>query len=94
MKEKMQINSTDDAITITTSINNEEVYNSPDPYNRNNFMSPPIGGSIKCITCLGNIVHGKVIAYDQQTKILALSNFNLFYRRLNFLQEPYSILSL
>lgn len=42
------------------------------PYNSNNFMAPPIGGTIRCVTCLGNNVQGKVIAYDQQTKMLAL----------------------
>lgn len=42
------------------------------PYNSNNFMAPPIGGIIRCVTCLGNTVQGKVIAYDQQTKMLAL----------------------
>jgi len=35
-------------------------------------MAPPIGGTIRCVTCLGNNVQGKVIAYDQQTKMLAL----------------------
>ncbi len=43
------------------------------PYNSNNFMAPPIGAHIRCVTCLGNSVQGKVIAYDQQTKMLALS---------------------
>jgi len=42
------------------------------PYDSNNFMAPPIGGNIKCVTCLGNNVQGKVIAYDHQTKMLAL----------------------
>ena len=52
------------------------------PYNSNNFMAPPIGGTIRCVTCLGNNVQGKVIAYDQQTKMLALSKFemNVFLR--------------
>ena len=40
-----------------------------------NFMAPPIGGTIKCTTCLGNNIQGKVVAYDQQTKMLALSVF-------------------
>jgi hypothetical protein len=44
------------------------------PYNSINFMTPPIGGTIKCTTCLGNNIQGKVVAYDQQTKMLALSN--------------------
>lgn len=47
--------------------------NTSDPYNCNNFMAPPIGAHIKCVTCLGNNVQGKVVAYDQQTKMLALS---------------------
>lgn len=42
------------------------------PYNSNNFMAPPIGGTIRCVTCLGNTNQGKVIAYDQKTKMLAL----------------------
>ena len=43
------------------------------PLNSNNFMSPPIGGIVKVTTCLGNTIQGKVMAYDQQTKMLALS---------------------
>ena len=56
-------------------ISNDNNFSSADHYHKNNFMSPPIGGSIKCLTCFGNVVQGKVVAYDQQTKILALSNF-------------------
>lgn len=55
------------------SKSNESANSSTDPYNSNNFMAPPIGGHIRCVTCLGNNVQGKVIAYDQQTKMLALS---------------------
>lgn len=60
-------NSTQNTNTNTTNNNNFL-----SPYNSNNFMAPPIGGTIKCVTCLGNTVQGKVIAYDQQTKMLAL----------------------
>jgi len=44
----------------------------PDPYNAINFMAPPIGSIVKCSTCLGSSIQGKVVAYDQQTKMLAL----------------------
>ena len=58
----------------TTSSNpTDNSQNFLSPYNSNNFMAPPIGGTIRCVTCLGNTVQGKVIAYDQQTKMLALS---------------------
>lgn len=40
--------------------------------NPNNFMAPPLGGIVKCTTCLKNTLQGKVVAYDQQTKMLAL----------------------
>jgi hypothetical protein len=43
------------------------------PYSAGNFMSPPVGGIVKCITCLGDTIQGKVMAYDQQTKMLSLS---------------------
>lgn len=59
--------------TAVTSQDSSQHFSSP--YNSNNFMAPPIGGIIRCITCLGNTVQGKVIAYDQQTKMLALSMF-------------------
>lgn len=35
-------------------------------------MAPPVGGTVKCVTCLGNTVQGKVMAYDSQTRMLAL----------------------
>lgn len=57
------------------STQNSETNNITDPFNKNNFMAPPIGGIIKCVTCLGNEIQGKVIAYDHQTKMMALSEF-------------------
>ena len=59
--------------------NSSDTNNITDPFNKNNFMAPPIGGVIKCVTCLGNEIQGKVIAYDQQTKMLALSKFLFFF---------------
>jgi hypothetical protein len=61
--------------SLTANTNNiqDNSQNFLSPYNSNNFMAPPIGGTIRCVTCLGNTVQGKVIAYDQQTKMLALS---------------------
>lgn len=64
----------DTSSTTTTSSSNaaDSTQNFLSPYNSNNFMAPPIGGTIRCVTCLGNSVQGKVIAYDQPTKMLAL----------------------
>lgn len=59
--------------TPNTMATSNEAKNIQDPYNSQNFMAPPIGATVKCVTCLGNNVQGKVIAYDQQTKMLALS---------------------
>lgn len=53
------------------------------PYNSNNFMSPPIGGIVKCTTCHGGTIQGKVMAYDQQTKMLALSKGSKGSKALN-----------
>jgi hypothetical protein len=53
------------------------------PYNSNNFMSPPIGGTVKCTTCHGGTIQGKVMAYDQQTKMLALSKASKSSKSLN-----------
>ncbi len=53
------------------------------PYSSINFMAPPIGGTIKCTTCLGNNIQGKVMAYDQTTKMLALSNSKTASKLLN-----------
>jgi len=53
------------------------------PYNSNNFMSPPIGGMVKCTTCHGSTIQGKVMAYDQQTKMLALSKLSKGSKALN-----------
>lgn len=64
--------STSSATTENTTCPPIDTQNFLSPYNSNNFMAPPIGGTIKCVTCLGNTVQGKVIAYDQQTKMLAL----------------------
>lgn len=58
--------------SINSSNSSDQGNSTSDPYNSNNFMAPPIGAQIKCVTCLGNNVQGKVIAYDQQTKMLAL----------------------
>lgn len=55
-----------------------------DPYNCNNFMAPPIGAQIKCVTCLGNNVQGKVVAYDQQTKMLALSKISCNLKKKSY----------
>ena len=73
MKEKGQMSDTaSTTLEQSSTTDSSNANNLPDPYNKNNFMSPPIGCSIKCVTCLGNTVQGKVIAYDQQTKMLAL----------------------
>jgi hypothetical protein len=75
----------------TTSSNpTDNSQNFLSPYNSNNFMAPPIGGTIRCVTCLGNNVQGKVIAYDQQTKMLALS-INYFNLLLDFIFINYFI---
>lgn len=58
--------------TIETNTSQDSSQHFSSPYNSNNFMAPPIGAIIRCVTCLENIVQGKVIAYDQQTKMLAL----------------------
>jgi hypothetical protein len=76
MKERSTLSGGKSAHSSTSSIpagNDNNVTTIPDPYNSNNFMAPPIGSTVKCVTCLGNNVLGKVIAYDQQTKMLALS---------------------
>lgn len=53
----------------TTTLDNQNFLS---PYNNDNFMAPTIGSIVRCTTCLGNTVQGKVLAYDQQTKMLAL----------------------
>ncbi|CAF0801360.1 unnamed protein product [Brachionus calyciflorus] len=58
--------------TLNSNSSDQGTNSSSDPYNSNNFMAPPIGAQIRCVTCLGNNVQGKVVAYDQQTKMLAL----------------------
>lgn len=66
---------TSSSVTTATpvdSANSDSSQNFLSPYNSNNFMAPPIGGIVKCVTCLGTNVQGKVMAYDQQTKMLAL----------------------
>lgn len=69
-------NASSSASSTSSTIDNNtfipDTQNFLSPYNSNNFMAPPIGGTIRCVTCLGNTVQGKVIAYDQQTKMLAL----------------------
>ena len=59
--------------TATTPANSDAQNSFLSPYNSNNFMAPPIGAIVQCVSCLGNTIQGKVMAYDQQTKILALS---------------------
>ncbi len=76
--------------TQNTMATSNEAKNIQDPYNTQNFMAPPIGATVKCVTCLGNNVQGKVIAYDQQTKMLALSmNPVCFY-----LDDIYNLLNI
>ena len=70
MKER-NASSSNQSTTDSTSTSNDQ-QNFLSPYNSINFMAPPIGGTIKCTTCLGNNIQGKVIAYDQQTKMMAL----------------------
>lgn len=63
-------------VNVSSESSGTHIQNPPNflsPYDSINFMAPPIGATIKCITCLGNNVQGKVIAYDNQTKMLALS---------------------
>jgi hypothetical protein len=78
MKERTSTNSTSGAngASKAESNDNQQQQNLLSPYNSINFMAPPIGGTIKCTTCLGNVTQGKVVAYDQHTKMLALSNLN------------------
>ena len=64
---------TSSASSTTSNTDAPDSQNFLSPYNTNNFMAPPIGAIIRVVTCLGNTVQGKVIAYDQQAKILALS---------------------
>ena len=63
--------------SANTNLNNNDSsldnQNFSSPYSSNNFMAPPIGSIVRCTMCLGNTVQGKVLAYDQQTKMLALS---------------------
>lgn len=61
--------------TAATTGDQPQQQNFLSPYDSINFMAPPIGATIKCVTCLGNTVQGKVIAYDNQTKMLALSTY-------------------
>lgn len=63
---------TSSASSTTSNTDAPDSQNFLSPYNTNNFMAPPIGAIIRVVTCLGNTVQGKVIAYDQQAKILAL----------------------
>lgn len=80
MKERSSSTQNNGTLAANSNIvSNEQANSSADPYNSNNFMAPPIGAHIKCVTCLGNNVQGKVIAYDQQTKMLALSKRILYY---------------
>lgn len=75
MKEKngsQEITTPPSESSATTSSNAAGTSNYS-PYDRMNFMAPPIGGIVKCVTCLGNTVQGKVMAYDSPTKMLALS---------------------
>jgi 16S rRNA G966 N2-methylase RsmD len=67
---KQDIKVTSDAETNATETHSNSNYLSP--YSTSNFMAPPIGGTVKCTTCLNNTLIGKVMAYDQQTKMLAL----------------------
>lgn len=60
------------ASTAPVNNNNDAQNSFLSPYNSNNFMAPPIGAIVQCVSCLGNTIQGKVMAYDQQTKILAL----------------------
>ena len=72
MKEKSSGSDTTSgqSSTMTTTDNTPNLLS---PYDQMNFMAPPVGGTVKCVTCLGNTVQGKVMAYDSQTKMLALS---------------------
>jgi hypothetical protein len=85
------VSSTSTTTASNTSVaSTNEAKNIQDPYNSQNFMAPPIGATVKCVTCLGNNVQGKVIAYDQQTKMLALSKCILFYCKIRrFLYQTY-----
>ena len=90
MKERNNLNNKEGPTSTTSSSTSNETttdaQNFLSPYNSNNFMAPPIGGTIRCVTCLGNTVQGKVIAYDQQTKMLALSKlFANYFSLLNYL---------
>lgn len=64
-------NTTTTTSSSSSSDTTTNILNSP--YDQMNFMAPPVGGTVKCVTCLGNTVQGKVMAYDSQTRMLALS---------------------
>lgn len=66
-------NTTTTTSSSSSSDTTTNILNSP--YDQMNFMAPPVGGTVKCVTCLGNTVQGKVMAYDSQTRMLALSWF-------------------
>jgi hypothetical protein len=81
-KSSFQTNSNNNTTMIQSAVTTPNVNNNNDsldnqnflsPYTSNNFMAPPIGSIVRCTMCLGNTVQGKVLAYDQQTKMLALS---------------------
>ena len=82
-KSSFQTNSTTiiQSSVTTPNLNNNndslDTQNFLSPYTSNNFMAPPIGSIVRCTMCLGNTVQGKVLAYDQQTKMLALSIYNI-----------------
>jgi hypothetical protein len=71
MKDKYKMNT--DSTNDIPSINDNTNQNTTVLHAYNSFMAPPIGGIVRCTTCLDNSVQGKVVAYDQQTKMLVLS---------------------
>ena len=66
-----QSSATNNTISTSNDLTDKQIISSP--YNTNNFMAPQIGSIVRCSMCLGNTVEGKVLAYDQQTKMLAIS---------------------
>ena len=81
MKERINsMNTPSQSNNVQTSSNDSlDNQNFLSPYNSNNFMAPQIGSIVRCTMCLGNIVQGKVLAYEQQTKMLALSIIYYFF---------------
>jgi hypothetical protein len=76
MKDKFKATS-ESASNVDASTPNENSQGTSIINAYNSFMAPPIGGIVRCTTCLDSTVQGKVVAYDQQTKMLVLSELKI-----------------